>query len=162
MPVQRKDSEESIVKPKTSRVRKVAPKASVAESVSAPATVPIATRNVKRISTPVFLGSILVLGIIVITGAVLIGKSDKGQIDVTAALQNSNQMNSDAGNTAAHVDIPGEQFRNMPNGGLVPQENQPATQPPTEQVATTTSETGTSTSSENSSTSTPDTGKNPT
>ncbi len=79
-------------------------------------------------STPVFIVSVIVLSIVVIGGAVFAGKSDSGQINVSTTIQNSNQVNREAnGDTATIVDAVPEAFRDMPNGGLVPQAEQPTT-----------------------------------
>ena len=94
--------------------------------------------------TPVFVGGLLIVGAAIITGAVFIGKSDSGEIDVTAAIQNSNQANIERGGDAsANVETIPETFKNMTNGGLVPQENQPEPQAPevaTDAAGTTTPE----------------------
>ena len=70
----------------------------------------------KGIGTPAFIGTVLGLGILIIGAAVLIGRSDSGQINVGAAVESSNQANP--GN--AQVAPVREAFKNLPNGGLVP------------------------------------------
>ena len=104
-------------------------------------------KNAKeKMGTPAFIGSVLIVGLLAIGGAVFIGTSDDGQINVTAAIQSSNQANTDAGGDASeNVETIPDTFKNMPNGGLVSQGEQPTTpvaeQSPEESV----SETGTTT-----------------
>lgn len=96
----------------------------------------------KRMTTPAFVASVLGVGVLVIVGAILIGKSDNGQINVTAAIEQSNKANIEAyGEGATQVETVPDEFKNMPNGGLVPQENQTAETPtPTEVGAGTTTD----------------------
>ncbi len=105
-------------------------------------------QTTKRMSTPAFFAVLFVVGIVIIGGAVLLGKSDNGQINVSATIQNSNQANKDAnGDASNNVDVVPPQFQNMTNGGLVAQENQPAPEeaPKPEDTATgTTTENGAS------------------
>ncbi len=76
--------------------------------------------------TPAFIGSIFVSVVVIVVGTVLIGKSDNGQINVNSVIQDSNQANIDAGGDPANnVALVRDDLRNMPNGGLVPQQNQP-------------------------------------
>lgn len=93
----------------------------------------------KRLNTGAFIGIVLCVGVLVIGGAVLVGKSDSGAINVTDTIQTSNQMNTDGQN---NVETVPESFKNMPNGGLVPKEDQniPVEAPPVESndVSTTT------------------------
>lgn len=86
-------------------------------------------KNAKeRVGTPVFISGVITVGVIAILGAVFIGKSDTGQINVTAAIENSNQANVAAGGDASqNVETVPETFKNMTNGGLVPQETQAET-----------------------------------
>lgn len=107
----------------------------------------------ERMGTPAFVGILLVLGVIVFGAAVFIGRSDSGQINVSATIQNSNQAIIDAGgdikDTVGNIS---EELRNMPNGGLVSSENQEVqtvkeetqTGSSTDGVASTTSTTTTS------------------
>ncbi len=90
----------------------------------------ITEKRRNKMGTPAFVVSVMFFGVLVIVGAFFIGKSDTGQINVAATIQNSNQEN---GGEAAVGVVP-EAFRNMPNGGLVPAENQDP-QPPVEEVA---------------------------
>ncbi len=100
--------------------------------------------------TSAFVAVTLVVGVLVIGGAVFIGKSDTGEIDVSATIQNSNQAAiENGGDPADQVGTVSDAFRNMPNGGLVPQAAQetppePQTTPETEIGA---DATGTSTDS---------------
>ncbi len=79
--------------------------------------------DVERLSSLKFFGGIVVLGIIVVGGAIFIGRSDSGQINVSATIQESNQTQSAEG--GEQVQAVSQTFQNMPNGGLVPQESQP-------------------------------------
>lgn len=82
-------------------------------------------------STPAFVASLVFAGIVVIGGAVMIGRSDSGQINVSATINESNQQLSPDGTAQnAQVNAVPEAFKNMPNGGLVPQggESAPAEQ----------------------------------
>lgn len=103
--------------------------------------------------TPAFVGGIFISLVVIVVGAVFIGKSDNGQINVNAAIETSNQANIDAGGDAANnVALVREDLRNMPNGGLIPQENQPAPETPPVETGTTTDASATSTpESENAS-----------
>lgn len=92
-----------------------------------------------KMGTPAFVSALLVGGIAVIVGAFFIGRSDTGQINVAATIQTSNEQ---GGGEAVGV-VP-EAFRNLPNGGLVPAENQetpPPAIPETVTDATTTATT---------------------
>lgn len=83
-------------------------------------------QNKKRMSTPAFISSVVGVGLVIIVGAVLVGKSDTGQINVTATIQDSNQRNRDAqGGSGNAVEAIPEVFTNLPNGGLQPQVAQP-------------------------------------
>lgn len=84
-----------------------------------------------------FAGGIVGAGIVVMGIAVLIGKSDSGQINVAATIQESNQVQSETG--GEQVNSVPQAFQNMPNGGLVPQENQtntPSAPEPSETAVT--------------------------
>jgi uncharacterized protein (UPF0333 family) len=103
----------------------------------------------KRMGTRSFVGGVILAGIVIITGAVYLGKSDSGEINVTATIQNSNKANSAIeGNSSKDVATVPEVFKNLPNGGLVPQQNQNQNtnteNTPTE-TASNTPQTGTST-----------------
>lgn len=79
-----------------------------------------------RKKSPAFWGVLIVAFVVVTGGAVILGKSDSGQIDVSSAIQNSNQARQEAGGSSdSDTQTIPEVFRNKTNGGLVPQENQP-------------------------------------
>lgn len=85
----------------------------------------------RRMGNPAFIASLIMATVAVFVAAVFIGKSDSGEIDVSAAIQSSNQASVDAdGNPTNQVSPTTDAFRDMPNGGLVAQEEQPATPPP--------------------------------
>ncbi|MCF7815906.1 MAG: hypothetical protein K9M10_02855 [Candidatus Pacebacteria bacterium] len=86
---------------------------------------------------------VIAMGIVAVAivagGSVLIGKSDTGEIDVTAAIQNSNITNEkNNGGQEGNVNPVPEALRNMPNGGLVPTEK--ASEPEVVPEASTTEE----------------------
>ncbi len=88
-------------------------------------------RSSRRMGTPAFVGVLVLVGIVVIGGAIYFGKSDSGEINVTAAIQNSNQTAiENGGDPNNQIETTSESFRNMPNGGLVPSGSAP--QPPVE------------------------------
>lgn len=73
----------------------------------------------------VFIAWLLLVGVIVVTGAVYLGKSDEGPIDVAGTIGRSNQAIIDGGgDQSGQVDVVSQVFQDMPNGGLVPQESQ--------------------------------------
>lgn len=109
----------------------------------------------RRVKSPAFMLSIAGLGIAVLVGAVLLGRSDSGQIDVAAAVRDAGTVTDESGNQVPAVNVPGAEFRNMPNGGLVPQDPNAAPEPaPVEDAASSTSE-----SEDGSATTTPDSGE---
>lgn len=74
-----------------------------------------------------FVAWLLFVGVIVVTGAVYIGKSDDGPIDVAGTIERSNQAIVDGGgDQSGQVDAVSKVFQDMPNGGLVPQGSQSA------------------------------------
>lgn len=79
--------------------------------------------NAKYIITIVIVGAVLIIG------AVMLGRSDNGEINVNEAINNANQANSENGNTGEAVSTVREDLRDLPNGGLVPQN--PEATPPT-------------------------------
>lgn len=82
----------------------------------------IEAREQGRLKTPAFFAWLIFAGIVVITGAVYIGKSDSGQIDVAEKIGDSNQAIRDGGgDQGGQVDVVPQVFQNMQNGGLVPQ-----------------------------------------
>lgn len=102
-----------------------------------------------RTLTPGFIAGLVGVGVLVIGGAVMIGRSDSGAIDVSATITESNQVNAEKG-TGEQVNVGNPALQNLPNGGLVPQttpteqtpvvEETPATT--TDATASTTPETG--------------------
>lgn len=87
---------------------------------------------------------LVVVGIVVIGGAVMIGKSDTGPINVVATIQESNKNAASEGREEVETTPP--IFQSMPNGGLVAAENQEALAPaPAEQPTEGASTTATST-----------------
>ncbi len=102
-----------------------------------------------RGSAAKFFVGLIVSAVLVVGGAVLIGKSDDGQIDVASAIQSANRdFVANGGDPNAQVGTVDQAFQNMPNGGLVAQENQPVTpEPIVEPAATTTDGVATSTDS---------------
>lgn len=95
--------------------------------------------NAKRMGTPAFIGSVILAGVVIITGAVFIGKSDTGPINVSASIQNANQANTESqGDQNNYVDNVPERFRSMPNGGLVPSGAPEVPPPPPQEEGTTT------------------------
>ena len=94
-------------------------------------TAPVVSDSSRRMGNPAFIASLIMATVAVFVAAVFIGKSDSGEIDVSAAIQSSNQSGVDAeGNPVGQVNASTDAFRDMPNGGLVAQEQQPATPPP--------------------------------
>jgi len=91
--------------------------------------------------------------IVLVVGAILLGRSDSGQININSAIQNSNQqrLNSGEENVSQTETIP-EAFRNRPNGGLVPQGRTANPEPvtPTEEESTDAEDTEEDTAEESS------------
>lgn len=124
-----------------------------AGAAAAPVSTPSSTP--RRVKSPAFMLSIAGLGIAVLVGAVLLGRSDSGQIDVAAAVRDAGTVTDENGNQVPAVNVAGAEFRNMPNGGLVPQDPNAAPEPaPIEDTASSTSE-----SEDGSATTTPDSGE---
>lgn len=109
-------------------------------------TIIIDNERPTRSGTPAFFAILVVLGIVVIGGAVMLGRSDGGEIDVSATINQANQVNRDNNTGIEQVETANATFQSMENGGLVPQENQTNAQPVPEVVEVATS-TGTSTES---------------
>ena len=95
--------------------------------------------------------SVFLVGIVATTGAVLFGRADKGQIDVSAAIGMFNQDKIDRGEGNLVQTIPNP-LSNVPNGGLVGtgktdpamQQPKPKPKPEVEGSATSTDETASS------------------
>lgn len=88
-----------------------------------------------RMSIPAFLGFLIATGVVVVGGAIFIGTKDAGVINVNAALQNSPGGVDENGNATDPTATIPDALKNMPNGGLVAQENQPQNTPPPEPQA---------------------------
>jgi hypothetical protein len=102
-------------------------------------------QNTNTMKTPTFYVRLLLVGIVVVVGAIFIGRSGSGAIDVTTTIQNSNQANTAAqGNSNNNVATVPEAFRNKTNGGLVPQEGE-ANNNTQQETPTPNTETGTTT-----------------
>lgn len=121
---------------KAPRRRRTSPTKSVA-STSIPLT---AEATQRRIKSPAFVLMIVGLGIVVVGGAVFLGRSDNGQIDVVAAVQKAGTITDENGTVIDSTVAPAT-YQNMPNGGLVPQDGSvhPAPPAPTEATTTATS-----------------------
>ena len=70
------------------------------------------------------------VGIILVGGALYIGQLDQGEINVAQTIEEARATGNDGMSADNVASIP-ESFRNMPNGGLVPQD--PNAVPPTPQ-----------------------------
>jgi hypothetical protein len=95
---------------------------------------------------------LLVLGCGVTAGAVMLGKSDTGQIDVAAAVRQAS-LNGQIPTDGTTINVPEEAFRNMPNGGLVPQDGGASEAQPMQEES---SDTLTTKSATSTATTTPD------
>jgi hypothetical protein len=87
----------------------------------------------ERSGLAAFIAILVGVGIVVVIAAVMIGKSDSGEINVSATINQSNEINA-ANGTGAQVNAANPALQDLPNGGLVPQENQQPTTPVTESV----------------------------
>ncbi len=108
-------------------------------------------------STLLFYGSMFFVGVLLVGGAVFFGKTDKGQIDVSAAIANSNaerQAESEASGEAA-IYTPPPRVSSEPNGGLVGKGGTDTPPPPVETPPAEAGATTTATSTEGSPTDTP-------
>lgn len=102
--------------------------------------------ELERTRVPFVLVAVVLLGIGVTFGAITWGRSDAGQIDVSATIANS-QYVSDASTdtTMKPLGVSNQDFIDMPNGGLVASDSKELPPPPPEEVqasstATTTEE----------------------
>lgn len=89
------------------------------ENISVPETIQVRKHANKK--SPLFFIGIVLTIILAGVGSVMLGKSDKGEINVSATIQNSNQARIDAGEAPSDANPVREEFRNKENGGLVPQ-----------------------------------------
>lgn len=101
-------------------------------------------RRERRI-TPAFIAGLTALTLVVIGGAVFLGRSDSGAINVSATIGEANQVASQNG--GEQVPTINQTFQDLPNGGLVPAENQqaPVPEPEPQNTSTTTDTVATST-----------------
>ncbi len=84
------------------------------------------------------------LTIMVVAAAVILGKSDQGEIDVNAAIISANETRKESGDeTTEEVNTIPKRLRDLPNGGLVPTDTvveevpQPSPEPEVESASTT-------------------------
>ena len=89
-------------------------------SMSRKVATPKKAVELDRSRAPVMLAVVLMLGIGVTTGAVMWGRSDAGQIDVSATIANSQYISDNAADgSQSPIGIAAQEFVDMPNGGLV-------------------------------------------
>lgn len=90
-----------------------------------------------------FIGGLVALGIIVVVGAVLLGKSDQGEINVSATIATSNSKAVERGEKPIPERPP---YADLPNGGLVGKgkTDTPTPPPPVVEDTATSTESGTS------------------
>lgn len=92
------------------------------------------------------IGGFIFFGIVIVGGSILLGRSDKGVIDVSAAIQNANQQRREAatetGEKVKDIAVPNAQTAGKPNGGLVgtgkPTPPPPPPEPPASSTASST------------------------
>lgn len=65
-----------------------------------------------------FIGGVVLAGVIVASGAIMFGRSDAGQIDVSAAIANSNAQAQERGEQTV-PQVPRNPHADLPNGGLI-------------------------------------------
>lgn len=98
------------------------------------------------------------IGLVVLIGVILLARSDKGVIDVSATIQNSNNTATENQEDGGPTPVPVvNTHSDLPNGGLVPQgstgnEAPPAPEPQPVESAPEASTTATTTESANSDT----------
>ncbi len=89
------------------------------------------TQGQGKLSTPMFIGIIILVVLVIVIAAVMIGRSDNGQINVSDVINNSNSESVEKGGSASgNVGTTPANLRNLPNGGLIPKDNQRAPTPP--------------------------------
>lgn len=97
-------------------------------------------QTTRGMSTPAYIASVLFVVVALTAGAVFIGRSDSGQIDVSATIKNasSEQTDADGNVTEREENYTPPALRNKPNGGLVPQDPSglPPTPPPESETET--------------------------
>ncbi len=99
----------------------------------------------ERALTPAFIAGLIGAGVLVVIGAVMIGRSDSGAINVPDTINQANIEHAENGG-GEQVNIGNPALQNLPNGGLVPQETPIAQAPVIEETpATTTDATASST-----------------
>lgn len=93
----------------------------------------------RGMSTPVYIVAVSFVVVALTAGAVFVGRSDSGQIDVSDTIKNaSQQIDADGNITEGEKTYTPPKLRNQPNGGLVPQDPSglPATPPPASEPET--------------------------
>ncbi len=78
----------------------------------------IRTKYVRGVANLKTILIVFAVGLVVASGAVMYGRSDRGQIDVSAAISNANVTRSSSGESQVNMPAP-RAFQNLPNGGLV-------------------------------------------
>jgi len=79
----------------------------------------------KNLSNTAYISIFIVIGAVLIFGSIMLGKSDNGEIDVSSTIESSNQANIDSGGDAKdNVGTIPNALKDLPNGGLVPQDSQ--------------------------------------
>lgn len=76
-----------------------------------------------------YIAILVAIGIVLIVGSVMLGKSDNGEINVNDIINNSNKIKVEEGKPDEVVNTTPNKLRSLPNGGLVPQN--PNAIPPT-------------------------------
>ncbi len=113
----------------------------------------VASEHSVSSETLTFFAILVVLGILIIGGAVMVGKSDGGVINVPDTIDQANKTNRENDTGIEQVNAGSNAFQNMPNGGLVPAEHQPPKKAPVTEIE----QTGTSTeATQDSATTTPE------
>ncbi len=85
------------------------------------------------------MGAIFAVGLLLTIAAVLFGRFDEGQIDVSAVITQSNEEHVEAGEPAEVIPVMSDMNRGLPNGGLVGiGDTTPPPQPASEEVGTST------------------------
>ncbi len=98
-----------------------------------------ASVRAERALTPAFIAGLIGMGVLVFIGAVMIGRSDSGEINVPATITEANQLHAENGG-GEQVNVANPALQNLPNGGLVPQGTPPEQPPVVEEVQGTTTD----------------------